>query len=119
MLSNDEDTDGTLDVDSVVIAAPATGTAVVVSDGTKEGTTIDYTHDGSGAVGDAVTFSYTVADDEGLVSSDTAVTVTLLAVPNTAPVTLVDNASVEIGGTVSIAVPVSYTHLTLPTILLV
>ena len=106
VLSNDDDTDGTLDVDSIVINAPAIGTAIVVSDGTKEGTTIDYTHDGSGVVGEEVTFTYTVADEDGALSNVETVTVSITAVPNVAPVAANDEPldSVAVGSSLTIDV---------------
>jgi len=65
VLSNDSDTDGTLDINSVVITTlPANGTAVAQADGT-----VLYTHDGGTSTADS--FSYTVNDDDGD-SSNTA-----------------------------------------------
>jgi len=69
-----------------VVSAPATGTALLESDGTLAGTTIEYVHDGSGEVGDNVTFTYTVADEDGALSNVATVTILITAVPNVAPV---------------------------------
>ena len=107
ILSNDQDSDGELDVDSVsIVSAPATGAALLESDGTLVGTAIEYTHDGSGAVGDEVTFTYTVADEDGALSNVATVTVSITAVPNVAPVAANDDPqdAVAIGSSLTIDV---------------
>ena len=107
VLSNDEDSDGELDVDSVsIVSAPATGEALIESDGTLAGTTIEYAHDGSGEVDDEVTFTYTVADEDGVLSNVATVTVSITAVPNVAPIAANDEPqdAVAIGGSLIIDV---------------
>ncbi len=67
VLSNDSDSDGTLDSSSLtVVAGPANGSVVVNGDGT-----ITYTPDASFA--GTTTFQYTVQDDQGLVSTPATV----------------------------------------------
>ena len=85
VLVND-DTDGTLDPDSVLVIGSTL--AVVQTDGTVGGTAIVYTHDGSGSVGDEITFTYTVSDDDGEPSNEATVTVTITEAPNVATVTI-------------------------------
>lgn len=72
VVSNDVDTDGILDFSTVSIAAqPASGSVVSLGDGR-----VTYTPDP--AFSGVVTFSYTIADNEGGVSNLAAVTVTVL-----------------------------------------
>ena len=69
VLSNDSDSDGTLDLTSIVVVTPpASGTAVPQSDGT-----VLFTH--SGAAQGTETFTYTVGDDVGMASNIATVTV--------------------------------------------
>lgn len=73
VLTNDTDTDGTIDTSSVMIAsAPAHGTATAAADGT-----ITYTPTAGYSGSD--TFSYTVADTTGKRSAAATVTVTVTA----------------------------------------
>jgi hypothetical protein len=78
VLANDQDSDGSLDASSVqVTSGPSTGTATVNGDGT-------ITYDAStGASGD-VTFTYTVADDDGATSNEATVTVSVNQPPSAA-----------------------------------
>jgi len=74
--ANDSDTDGTLDLTSVVIASPATGgNAISNGDGT-----VTYT---APATAGMYTFGYTIADNLGGVSGLAVVTVTVNAAPDT------------------------------------
>jgi hypothetical protein len=80
VVANDTDSDGTIDPATVqVTAAPANGTVVANTDGT-----VTYTP-ASGFTG-TDTFKYTVSDNEGAVSNEATVTVTVNAVSNTPPV---------------------------------
>ena len=84
VLNNDDDDDGSLDVNTVtIIALPSDGTAEVNAvDGT-----ILYTPD-TGFTG-TDTFTYTVADDEGVVSNQATVTINP---PNRTPEAADDSA---------------------------
>ena len=71
MLANDDDPDGSLDSSSVsIVSQPTTGTATVDTDGTI---TYDAPADASGDV----TFTYTVADDDGATSNEATVVVSV------------------------------------------
>ena len=84
LLANDTDTDGVLDPASVTITAdPTLGTVEVNPDGT-----VTYTPN-AGESGDD-SFAYTVADDDGAVSNEAMVTVTVGAAPNQSPVAVAD-----------------------------
>ncbi|WKZ21454.1 MAG: Ig-like domain-containing protein [Candidatus Brocadiaceae baterium WH-1] len=73
VIANDTDPDGTIDPATVVIASnPSNGTAVPNSDGT-----VTYTPD-TGFVG-ADSFTYTVQDNEGAISNEATVTVTVVS----------------------------------------
>ncbi|HQR06989.1 MAG TPA: Ig-like domain-containing protein [Gemmatales bacterium] len=95
--SNDTDSDGTLDLTSIVITQqPAHGSLVVNNDGT-----VKYTHDGSETTTDS--FKYTIKDNVGATSNAATVTITVTAV-NDAPVATDDTSTVAEGGTVIINV---------------
>lgn len=95
--SNDTDSDGTLDLTSIVITQqPTHGTLVVNTDGT-----VKYTHDGTETTSDS--FKYTIKDNVGVASNEATVTITVTAV-NDAPVANDDPATVAEGGTVVINV---------------
>ena len=87
VLANDSDSDGTLDVSSVVVTQPAHGTATVHGDGT-----VTYASDGSEVISDA--FSYTVADNNGAVSNPAAVSVVITPVDD-GPTAVDDTASIR------------------------
>jgi hypothetical protein len=75
VLANDIDFDGTLHVGSIVIlTGPTEGTATVLFDGS-----IQYTSN-SGSLATLDSFTYTVSDDQGLVSNDAAVIINLISV---------------------------------------
>jgi hypothetical protein len=96
VLANDTD-DSALDPASVAIAAgPAHGIVAVLPDGR-----IDYTP--AGGFEGVDTFTYTVADDEGLAGPAATVTVTV-GTPNAAPVGNVDTAVTDPGTAVTIDV---------------
>lgn len=85
VLNNDSDSDGSLVAGSVELVAAATnGAAVVNADGS-----ISYTP-GTGFIGED-SFSYRVADNDGVFSSSAAVTVTVRAI-NQAPTAQDDSA---------------------------
>jgi hypothetical protein len=97
VLANDSDSDGSLNASSVqVTSQPVTGTATVESDGA-----ISYSAP-VGASGD-VTFTYTVADDDGATSNEATVTVTVVAA-NDAPTANDDSATVSADQSVTIDV---------------
>lgn len=97
VLADDEDPDGTLNVSTVTIVGnPTNGTAVAQANGT-----IIYTHNGSETITD--TFTYTVKDNQGLVSNTATVTITITPV-NDGPVAVADAANVANGGSVSFSV---------------
>jgi Bacterial Ig domain len=95
VLSNDTDPDGDALMLSAVAAQPGHGTAEVT------GTEVTY-RPAAGFVGDDV-FPYTVSDSTGR-SASAQVTVTVTATPNSPPVAVADNATVETGQTVSVPV---------------
>ncbi|MFT3880015.1 MAG: Ig-like domain-containing protein [Gemmatales bacterium] len=89
LVSNDSDADGILDLTSIVITgAPAHGTLVLHNDGT-----VTYTHDGS--AGDSDSFKYTIKDNEGGVSNEATVNITIST--NQLPVAQNDSGSVHTG----------------------
>lgn len=95
--NNDTDADGTIDVTSVLIVdQPTNGTVVVNADGT-----VTYTHDGSETTSD--TFTYTIKDNNGLVSNVATVTLTI-ALINDAPVAVNDVGNTTNGGNTAINV---------------
>ena len=97
VLANDSDSDGTLDASTVTLTSiPAVGTATV-NPSTGE---VQYQHNGSAGTSDS--FTYTVADNDGAVSNQATVTVTII--PNQAPVAANDTASVVRGASVEIPV---------------
>ena len=80
LLANDDDPDGVLDPASVTITTdPTFGTVEVNPDGT-----VTYTPN-AGASGDD-SFAYTVADENGAVSDEATVTVSVGVAPNQSPV---------------------------------
>ncbi len=88
VLANDGDSDGTLNVSTVtVISGPTKGTAVPQSDGT-----IRYEHTNNVAGTDS--FTYTVADNDGEPSNTATVTVTIIGLPNVAPLAADDSVTV-------------------------
>ena len=99
---NDTDSDGTIDLTSIVITQqPASGTVTVNADGT-----VSYTHDGSETTSDS--FAYTIKDNNGLASAAATVNVTVTPV-NDAPVAGNDAATLVVGGTASIDLAVNDT----------
>ena len=96
ILNNDRD-DGAIDPSSVNVTSPANGTVTVDPDTGV----VTYTHDGTETTTDS--FSYTVADEEGKVS--TVATVSLTINPpaqNQAPVAVNDVATVAAGSSIEI-----------------
>ncbi len=102
VLTNDIDSDGSLNISSVtIVTEPSNGTATV--DPTSG--LISYTHDGSATTSDS--FTYTVEDNEGAVSNIATVNITIneIVIPNVAPVAADDTASpIDIGGEITIDV---------------
>lgn len=95
--SNDTDSDGTIDLTSIVITQqPAHGTLVVNTNGT-----VKYTHDGSETTTDS--FKYTIKDNVGGISNVATATITITAV-NDAPLAANDASTVAEGGTVIVNV---------------
>lgn len=97
VLGNDTDSDGTLDATSVVIeTVPNSGTALAQSDGT-----VTYTPapNASGTV----TFTYSVADDQGLRSAPAQVTVNVTPV-NDPPTALDDSGTLDEDSSINIEV---------------
>jgi large repetitive protein len=75
--TNDTDSDGTLNLTSIVITQqPTRGTVTVNNNGS-----VTYTHNGSETTSD--TFSYTIKDNQGLVSNAATVTITVTPVNDT------------------------------------
>ncbi|MBE7444973.1 MAG: cadherin-like domain-containing protein [Planctomycetia bacterium] len=73
IIANDADSDGTIDPTTVVITSnPANGSAVSNGDGT-----VTYTPDAGFAGTDS--FTYTVQDNEGLLSNEATVTITIVS----------------------------------------
>ena len=96
VLSNDSDSDGTLNPNTVNIASqPSNGSVIVNPDGT-----ITYTHNGSASATDS--FTYTVTDNDGDTSNTATVDITVT--PNQVPVANNDSASVTVGGAIAINV---------------
>ncbi len=90
VLANDEDTDGSLDVASLsIVDEPAEGTYTIV-DGV-----VNYVHLGGVALTDS--FTYTIADNEGLTSDTATVTITVDPLPSEAPVAADDASTVARG----------------------
>lgn len=85
VLSNDSDSDGELDVTSVVASVDQ---AVVSAD---DGS-ITYTPSIDGDTENPATFTYTVSDDDGAVSNVATVTVLVMPAANIAPVAVNDSA---------------------------
>jgi len=95
LTGNDTDSDGTLDLSTLVItASPTHGSLVLHNDGT-----VTYTHDGSETTTDS--FKYTIRDNLGSLSNEAVVTVTINPI-NDAPVANPDSASVHTGAGVII-----------------
>ncbi|MFO0813871.1 MAG: Ig-like domain-containing protein [Gemmatales bacterium] len=95
--SNDTDVDGTLNLASIVITAqPVNGTLVVNNNGT-----VTYTHNGSETTSD--TFKYTIKDNNGAVSNEATVTLTITPV-NDAPVANNDTGAANEGGSTTVNV---------------
>ena len=98
ILANDNDTDGSLNLESVEINTTPTNGTVTVDQITGQ---ISYTHDGSATTSDS--FTYTVEDNEGAVSNPATVFIGIT--PNQAPVAVNDTAgSIESSGTTTINV---------------
>ena len=94
LLTNDVDTDGTLNQSSVVITQAASyGNALLQADGT-----VLYTHTGGASANGTDTFSYAVADDDTDLSNVAEVVVTI----DTPPVAQDDSATVVAGASISI-----------------
>ncbi|MFT3878423.1 MAG: Ig-like domain-containing protein [Gemmatales bacterium] len=93
--SNDTDSDGTIDLTSIVITQQPTHGAVVVN----ANGTVKYTHDGSETTTD--TFKYTIKDNVGGTSNEATVTITITPV-NDGPIANDDTATVAEGGLVII-----------------
>ncbi|MEQ9426496.1 MAG: Ig-like domain-containing protein [Cyclobacteriaceae bacterium] len=97
LADGDSDIDGTLDLSSISISSgPSNGTLLINNDGT-----VTYTHTNTTTLMD--TFTYTIADNEGLVSNVATVEITL-SEPNEAPIADNDDAVVEEGETITIQV---------------
>jgi gliding motility-associated-like protein len=94
IVSNDSDIDGTLDLTSVVITNITNGTVTYDGNGT-----VTFTHDGSETT--TAGFSYTINDNQGAVSNQASVTITVNPV-NDLPVAVDDNATVNEGESVDI-----------------
>ena len=88
VLANDTD-DGTIDATSVIASDPSNGT-VAVDPVTG---VITYTHDGSATTTDS--FTYTVADDQGLVSNAATVDVTINP-PSTSNLPITDGLALHL-----------------------
>ena len=74
LAANDTDADGTIDLTSIVIVqSPANGSLVVNADGT-----VSYTHNGSETTSDS--FTYTINDNNGLVSGTATANITVTPV---------------------------------------
>ncbi len=98
VLGNDNDSDGSLNAGSVEITSPATnGSLSVQSNGS-----VVYTQDGELAASDS--FTYTVEDEDGGLSNEATVVVSLSAIPNQAPQASNDTATVAEGDSVTINV---------------
>ena len=108
--ANDSDPDGDSLTITAVSAVSGGGTATIMGGGTH----IRYA---APATAGAKTFTYTVSDGRGGAATAT-VTVTVSPPPNRPPVAVNDSATVVTSRDVGVWA-VSYTHLTLPTILLV
>ncbi len=92
---NDNDPDGSIDPASVVITGgPANGSLVVNGDGT-----VTYTPDADFSGSDS--FTYTVQDNEGLVSNEATVNLTVDPA-NDPPVAVADSASTDVNTAVDI-----------------
>ncbi len=94
LTENDTDVDGTIDDTSLAIVQPANGTVVDNGDGT-----VSYTPDLDFVGTD--TFTYTVLDDDGEISNEATVTVTVTEL-NDAPVANDDSATTPIDTPVTI-----------------
>ncbi len=95
--ANDTDVDGTIDVATIaIVALPANGNAVANADGT-----VTYTHNGSETTSDS--FTYTIKDNNGLVSNVATVVITVNPV-NDAPVAVNDVGNTTSGGITNINV---------------
>ena len=89
VVANDTDADGTVDPTTVVVSQPANGGTFSNNDGT-----VDYTPD-PGFTG-ADSFTYTVKDDQGLISNVATVSITVTAVGgNQPPVAQADNFNTD------------------------
>ena len=88
VLANDTDSDGTLNKSSLIASNPNSGT-VDINFVTGE---ITYTHDGSASTSDS--FTYTVADNLGLVSNLATVSITITNGGSTGELITFDNFSV-------------------------
>ncbi len=102
VLSNDSDSDGSLDLGSVkIVDDPANG-SISVDLSTGE---ITYVHDGSATTSDS--FTYTVDDNKGAVSNVATVTISIneVVIPNVEPIAQNDTAGpIESGQAVTIDV---------------
>ncbi|MBT3218707.1 MAG: tandem-95 repeat protein, partial [Proteobacteria bacterium] len=97
LANNDTDTDGTIDVASIVITTdPVNGSLVINVNGT-----VDYAHDGSDTVSDS--FQYTIDDNESESSDPATVNITVNPV-NDLPEASDDDSTVDEGATVNINV---------------
>lgn len=98
--ANDNDTDGTLDLESITIVdQPGEGTATAIGGGQ-----VDY--DATDAVGED-TFTYTIGDDAGDTSAPGTVTVTVLAENSPPEVTPTGDQTNDEGETVAVPVVAS------------
>ncbi len=89
LADGDTDADGTIDLGSMVMSSTSHGTLVDNGDGT-----VTYTHDGSETNSDS--FTYTIKDNDGAVSNEVTVDITVTAV-NDAPVARNDVATMNEG----------------------
>lgn len=95
---NDDDAEGSLDLASIVIVTqPINGAVTVNNNGT-----VTYVHNNSATTTDS--FTYTIKDSSGAVSTAATVNLTINAAANQAPVAENDAQTVAEGGTATVSV---------------
>jgi glucose/arabinose dehydrogenase len=102
VLANDSDPDGTLNPASVTVVSQPTIGTVQVDAATGR---ITYSHNGSGAYIDE--FSYTVADNSGLISSMATVSINVVAATSSVTIQSPASGSVVAGTQVNVSYSVS------------